>query len=304
MLNLKEKLLSLGIFEDNQYLDFYCDLIESNKNTVKEKSVTQIHHIIPKCIITDNSKQNLVNLKYSDHILAHYYLCLCCNTKKYKYKLENAFMHLTNRTWLLKDFNPKTDLDKFNELYKEWCELDSENKKGQESWNKGKKGTYHLPSHTEEQKKKMSLSQIGNKNHMYGKHGKNHPSSKPVMQFDLQGNFIAEYENTKEAAKLKNYLPSCITVCCNKITSFAYGYIWIFKADYSENLLKERVVVARHYAKSFLSINQYDLNGNLIREWKNSKEIKEKSNFEIGSVFRCCNGKFKQYKGYIWKYKN
>ena len=47
MQNLKEKLLSLGIVEDNEYLDFYCTLIENNRDTKREKYKTQKHHIIP-----------------------------------------------------------------------------------------------------------------------------------------------------------------------------------------------------------------------------------------------------------------
>lgn len=36
MQELKEKLLGLGVFEDNEYLDFYCNLIENNRNTKRE----------------------------------------------------------------------------------------------------------------------------------------------------------------------------------------------------------------------------------------------------------------------------
>ena len=37
MENLKQKLLSLDIFIDNEYLDFYCTLIFNNLNNIKEK---------------------------------------------------------------------------------------------------------------------------------------------------------------------------------------------------------------------------------------------------------------------------
>lgn len=47
------------------------------------KFKTQLHHIIPRKYYTynkleiNNSRENLVNLLYKDHILAHYYLALC-----------------------------------------------------------------------------------------------------------------------------------------------------------------------------------------------------------------------------------
>lgn len=303
MENLKQKLLSLGTFNDNQYLDFYCDLIERNRKTLKEKSVTQCHHIIPKCLKGGNSKENLVNLKYSDHILAHYYLCLCINDKSIKYKLENAFLHLTYRKWKLEDFEPEK-LEYFDDIYKEWCKENSEIHTGKSSWNKGKKGTYRLPQHTEEQLKKMSISQIGSKNHMYGKCGKNHHSSKPVLQFDLQGNFIREYENAREVFRLNNYLPSCITLCCNQKFKVSYNYIWIFKKDFSEEILKKRVEKAKSFYMSNLKICQYDKNGTFIKEWNNSAEIMHSLKLKASTdILRCCRGQRKSFHGYIWRYK-
>jgi hypothetical protein len=84
---MKEKLLGLGVFVDNKYLDLYCHLIENNKQTKKETTKTQRHHIIPKCYFKsvgkpcDNTKANLVNLLYVDHARAHFYLSLCLGDK-------------------------------------------------------------------------------------------------------------------------------------------------------------------------------------------------------------------------------
>lgn len=60
----------------------------------------------------DNSKENLVNLYYKDHILAHYYLCLCTEGT-FKGKLANSFFHLTSRRWKLKGFDPKNELKEY-----------------------------------------------------------------------------------------------------------------------------------------------------------------------------------------------
>lgn len=82
-MTLKEKLLTLNIFDNNEYLDKYCELIESNRDTKREKFKTQRHHIIPVCyykyskLQINNSNDNLVNLTYKDHALAHYYLAMC-----------------------------------------------------------------------------------------------------------------------------------------------------------------------------------------------------------------------------------
>lgn len=49
---------------------------------------------------------------------------------------------------------------------------------------------------------------------------------------------------------------------------------------------------------------QYDLNGNFIKEYNSLTEATKLNNIKsIGNISMCCNGKYKQVKGYIWKYK-
>ena len=47
-MELKTILLQLNIVEDNEYLDKYCELIETNKDTKRIKGKTHKHHIITK----------------------------------------------------------------------------------------------------------------------------------------------------------------------------------------------------------------------------------------------------------------
>ena len=47
---------------------------------------------------------------------------------------------------------------------------------------------------------------------------------------------------------------------------------------------------------------QYDLEGNLIREWKSVTEC-GMNGYNYGNVAACCRGELKTYKGSIWKYK-
>lgn len=80
---MQKSLLETGIFENNMYFVKYCDLIANNRYTARQTGRTQCHHIIPKVyyrqhnLPVDNSRANLVNLLYKDHLLAHYYLSLC-----------------------------------------------------------------------------------------------------------------------------------------------------------------------------------------------------------------------------------
>lgn len=47
---------------------------------------------------------------------------------------------------------------------------------------------------------------------------------------------------------------------------------------------------------------QYDLEGNLIREWKSVTEC-GMNGYNYGNVAACCRGILKTHKGFIWRYK-
>lgn len=133
---MKEKLLGLGVFVDNEYLDLYCSLIENNRQTKREKFKTQQHHVIP-CACYDSREEankdpsNLkVNLLFKDHILAHYYLCLCAKESQFRYKMIAAIeftlgksKNITNqdivaamKDWLLNN-------EVFQNAYEEYAEI-------------------------------------------------------------------------------------------------------------------------------------------------------------------------------------
>jgi hypothetical protein len=50
------------------------------------------------------------------------------------------------------------------------------------------------------------------------------------------------------------------------------------------------------------NIEQYDLNGNFIKLWGNSREIQKELNLDRANIIKCCKGLYKQCYGFIWKY--
>jgi hypothetical protein len=62
---------------------------------------------------------------------------------------------------------------------------------------------------------------------------------KPVIQFNLLGEFINEYESIAEASKATNILTSGIIRCCQGKHKKAGGFRWMYKEDY-EKQLKEQ----------------------------------------------------------------
>lgn len=144
---IKRNLLNTKCFIDCTYLDLYCDLIISNLNTIKIITKTQRHHIIPvACYGPELNKKrkdllsiaNLdnnnftINLLYKDHILAHYYLCMCANEfifKKafnglsYLLKAESGNHKKKNKSQIEEMIN-EINLDHYQELYEKYHKID------------------------------------------------------------------------------------------------------------------------------------------------------------------------------------
>ena len=52
-----------------------------------------------------------------------------------------------------------------------------------------------------------------------------------------------------------------------------------------------------------MTILQYDLQLNFIKQWEGLVEAASKLNISVGNVCSCCRGKRKHAGGYIWRYK-
>ena len=99
MLDIYNTLKTYKYFTDNEYLQKYCQVIERNRRTPVRARLTHKHHIVPKSWFKltnseiNNELNNLVNLPYREHFLAHYYLCLCTEDP-FKYANQLALMCL------------------------------------------------------------------------------------------------------------------------------------------------------------------------------------------------------------------
>ena len=58
-------------------------------------------------------------------------------------------------------------------------------------------------------------------------------------------------------------------------------------------------LIASKYKKPVI---QYDLEGNVIKEWDSIKQIKEENGYSSGNISNCCNGKLKKTYGYVWRF--
>ena len=241
MMKLKKKLLATDYFIDNLWLDKYCELIENNKNTIKQSDITQKHHILQKAYYKivnkrlDNSKNNIVNLKYSDHILAHYYLCYCTKDElmKKNYQAFYCMISMAPKNFNLEDFYRKNYID-YNEEYKKYVNICKQRYLGKNNPMYGRHHTeetkkklhdyFYGKKMSSEFKKKQSELNSGKNNPMYGKNrtGINAGNKRSVRCIETGQIF----PTCTDAAKWCKRDVGAVSKVCKGIHKTTGGYHW------------------------------------------------------------------------------
>ena len=83
----------------------------------------------------------------------------------------------------------------------------------------GEKNPMFGKHHSEASKRKMSEASIKNPS----------KSKKPVLQYSMNGEFIAEYPSTREAERQTGCNHQNICYCCKGKYKYSGGYIWKYK---------------------------------------------------------------------------
>lgn len=137
-----------------------------------------------------------------------------------------------------------------------------------------------------------------------GRNG-SHPRLKTVQRFDLDGNFICEYESVSDLRTEFNSLDS-IYCCCNNKINTAFGSIWRYKdSDIPLPLLSDvnkRKIINKYF--STLPIKKYDYKGNLICIYKDAIDVIENENITRRQLTDSCSGKVAFAGGYIYRYNH
>lgn len=169
--------------------------------------------------------------------------------------------------------------------------------------NLGKKRTLEQ---REKQSKKLKGLFVGEKNPMYGKSGALNPNfgrkateeermaiSKPVYQFDLQGNLINKWFGVREAEYKTGLSSASICHCCNKRKNHKTcgGFIWSYEPN----------IETRDYIDNKkIKIQQINKNGEVVKIWESASSIGKEFNITKASVRKWVSND-KLYRGFYWR---
>jgi group I intron endonuclease len=150
--------------------------------------------------------------------------------------------------------------------------------------------------HSEETKQKLSkmfsgkkyLNRRSNKGQRFGR--------VTVYQYDLDGNFIKDFNGYWEASRAIG-IPTCgISDCANGTCKTYYGFTFS-----KEKLTKEEVLAKIKYDYGRVIIYCYDRTGELLNTFKSYREVYEAiPNVIEGNLSDCLNGRLRTYRGYVF----
>jgi group I intron endonuclease len=115
-------------------------------------------------------------------------------------------------------------------------------------------------------------------------------SKLPVYQFDFNGNLIKVWDSVSQAEKHFNN-GKIIYKCVQNKSNTAYGYIWSYSKEFS----------FKSYNNS-KKIRQYDLEGNLVKEWFSITEAAKFYKVQGSSISICCRENYRTCCGFKWSY--
>lgn len=116
-----------------------------------------------------------------------------------------------------------------------------------------------------------------------------------VYQYTKEGAFVALYSSTFEAQRATGIHCTAIRRVLDDSTQAAGEYIWFTSPQ-------ENVHYTRRLPKNTKPIIQYDLEGNLLKEWDSATDIKRGLGFNNTMIAKSIAHNH-PYKGYIFKYK-
>lgn len=94
---------------------------------------------------------------------------------------------------------------------------------------------------------------------------RNNTKDRPILQYSVFGDLIKEYNSSEEASKILNIRKSDINKSAKGLKNTELGSIWIFKDEYTEELLKNRIKIINNHQPSL---------GKLLKKYYNNKEFK------------------------------
>ena len=132
-----------------------------------------------------------------------------------------------------------------------------------------------------------------------GSSGMGFMQGKPVYQYDLCGNFIAEYPSAMQASDKTNIDNSSISACCRGEILHTKNFQWKYKD--SDKII---IDVSKSVKIMDRKILQYSLNKELLQVYNSMDEASKKTNTSKSLISKACNHLANTGNGFLWRFED
>lgn len=134
--------------------------------------------------------------------------------------------------------------------------------------------------------------------------GANNHRAQAVRQYDLDGNFINEFDTLTQATIKTGVNTSKICAVCKGRRKTAGGYRWAYANDKHQTSSRKNYVYTPANYKTSKPVIQYDLDGNVVSEYHSVNDVvRNNPNMNRSAIQQNLRNKSKTAYGYIWKFK-
>lgn len=114
--------------------------------------------------------------------------------------------------------------------------------------------------------------------------------TKPVVQYDENGQYIATYRSARDVQKELGISYKLVSAVCNGTKRIAHGFIWRFEGEQFDKYETEN--------KYQIKVDKYDAYGNFIETFNSIKEAND--SIQTGRVDLVIKGEIKSAGGFYW----
>lgn len=127
----------------------------------------------------------------------------------------------------------------------------------------------------------------------------NSTTKKGVVQLSLNGKFIKEHFNMKDASRSTNVCRTSILGSCKNRTFSAGGFVWVYASFYnSANFQFKQQNI------NTIKISQFSLCGTFLKEYESAGLAAKEMGVSRTAICLVLSGKNKTCKRFIWKYSH
>lgn len=133
---------------------------------------------------------------------------------------------------------------------------------------------------------------------------------KSVLQYDLNGQFVARWKSVTEASRAFGSKGSVVSSACTAKAKSVFNYLWFHEVGFTEQLLRERVISKNtrlQYVRVKCTPNkteqpvvQLNVDDLYVHTYKSIADAQRQTG--TNGIVRCCKESHRTANGFRWKY--